>query len=79
MIKEFSIIIPVYNEEDNISKLIDEIKISLKTEHFYEVIIINDGSYDNTKKILNHINEDNLKIFNLKKKLWTKLFITLWN
>ncbi len=67
MIKEFSIIIPVFNEEDNISKLIEEIKISLKTEHFYEIIIINDGSYDNTKKILNNINEDNLIIFNLNK------------
>ena len=43
-----SIIVPVYNEEDNIFKLSEYILKALKDES-YEVIFINDGSTDSSE------------------------------
>jgi glycosyltransferase involved in cell wall biosynthesis len=50
---DLSIIIPVYNEEKNLSPLLDEI-ISVLTVsgHSYEIICVDDGSKDQSYKIL---------------------------
>ena len=53
-----SLIIPCYNEEENIKLLFSQI-LKLKTKINLEVIIINNGSIDNTRK----------KILIYKKKL----------
>ena len=48
-----SIVIPVYNEEGAIAETIEQIKeIFRDSEKVYELIIINDGSVDNTATIL---------------------------
>ena len=48
---KLSVIIPAYNAEKEIGKCIDSI---LNTNHTdFEVIVVNDGSTDNTKQILN--------------------------
>ena len=47
-----SIIIPVYNEEKTILEILRKIKKNSSTNLKYEVIVINDGSTDNTKKLL---------------------------
>ncbi len=58
-----SIIIPVYNCEKTIKKCIDSIlKISYPN---YEVIIINDGSFDSTSIILSSYS-DKIKVVNTK-------------
>lgn len=44
-----SIIIPTYNSQNRIRKTIDAIK-KQKTKHQYEIIIVDDGSTDNTKE-----------------------------
>tara|TARA_B110000305_G_C19436295_1_gene639171 strand:- start:197 stop:868 length:672 start_codon:yes stop_codon:yes gene_type:complete len=45
-----SIIIPVYNEEKHISHLINKIlKVINKLKYKFEIIVVNDGSTDNTK------------------------------
>jgi len=71
-----SIIIPVYNEEKNIKQLYCEIKNSInllikKKEIFnYEVIFINDGSIDNTQKILEDLKKKEplkIKIIEFRK------------
>ena len=49
-----SIIIPVYNEADNVKLLVKKIKDILKN-YKYEVLFINDGSVDNTEKIIEEI------------------------
>ncbi len=57
MEKQLLIIIPVYNEEESIGKLIEE----LKREHIDDIgdiLVINDGSTDNTKDIVKHHNID---------------------
>jgi len=56
--KKVLLIIPAYNEEQNILKTYQELKkYNEKHKKNYDCIIINDGSTDNTSKILkeNHI------------------------
>ena len=48
-----SIIIPVYNEEKNILKILDSIAKTKFEDNNYEIIIIDDGSTDQTLKLLN--------------------------
>ena len=52
----FSIIIPLYNEEESIKPLIDEILTSLRNYKQYEIVLIDDCSNDQTLKIINNIN-----------------------
>jgi len=42
-----SVVVPVYNEEDNVAKLVDEIAVALKGQ-VYEMIFVNDASTDGT-------------------------------
>ena len=59
-----SIIIPTYNEADNIVGLIKEI-IDLMKDKDYEILIVDDGSTDSTvENIFYHFNENkNIKVF----------------
>ena len=60
---DFSIVIPLYNEEENIKILLSEIFGSLNnTNYNYEIILINDASTDNTLKIINQLKEDNNRV-----------------
>ena len=54
-----SIIIPVFNEEKTIVEILEKIKKNSSREIQYEVIVIDDGSTDKTKKLL----EDNKNLF----------------
>lgn len=48
-----SVILPVYNEEKKILKDLEEILSYFKNKNYrYEIIVVDDGSRDNTKKIL---------------------------
>ena len=67
-----SIIIPVYNEENSILELYKQIKESVsflsqkQSDFHHEIIFVNDGSTDNTFKIINEIisNDNNVKLIN---------------
>jgi glycosyltransferase involved in cell wall biosynthesis len=50
--KKLSIIIPVYNEEHTIGELLRRVSVSRLPGWNKEVIVVDDGSTDNTKKIL---------------------------
>lgn len=52
------LIIPAYNEENNIKSTVDNIKNNSN----YDYIVINDGSRDNTEKILNENNINHIKL-----------------
>ncbi len=47
---ELSIIIPIYNESDNVSPLIDEIGAELGDTIDYEIVIVDDGSDDDSPR-----------------------------
>lgn len=53
----FSIIIPTYNEEENIGRLIKKLFKCL--ERPYEIIVVDKDSEDNTKKIVEGLAEEN--------------------
>lgn len=54
-----SVIVPVYNERDNITQVLKEV---LKQD-IYEIIVVDDGSTDGTKEILKNIDNPRIKIF----------------
>lgn len=50
MPKKLSVIIPAYNEEHRIGKTLLDIDRFFKTQSLdYEILVVNDGSHDNTK------------------------------
>ena len=55
---DFSIVIPLYNESTNIEKLVPEIFHSLTKYQKYELILINDGSNDNTLEVIEKIKKN---------------------
>ena len=54
---KFSIIIPAYNAEKYISRCIDSLVNQSLNYNDYEAIVINDGSIDNTEKLLIELSE----------------------
>jgi len=62
--KTFSIVIPVYNSQDNLNSLIKELKKILPSlSKRYEVILINDGSKDKSWQMIKKL---------AKKHLWIR-------
>ena len=62
MIRDISIVIPIYNEQDNIIQLIKEVRAALEKKINYEIIIVDDGSDDNTYEAVNKIKKNNKNI-----------------
>lgn len=67
MFKLISIVIPCYNEEKYIEETIKKVFISETLGIKKEIIVVNDGSTDNTSKILNKI-RGKYKIVVINKK-----------
>ena len=67
-----SILIPVFNEEESIRVLCDEIQsVISSTNHTYEVLFIDDGSNDKSWSIINSLasNSDNIKRIRFNKNI----------
>ena len=64
---DLSIIIPVFNEQESLLDLNMEIKDTLKDRYDYEVIFVNDGSVDNSCKIIKELmlKDKSLKLIDL--------------
>ena len=58
MIKDISVIIPMYNAEKTIVRAINSI-LNQTTSRVREIIIINDGSEDNSKREINKYIDEN--------------------
>ena len=66
MNNELTVIIPCYNEEKSLKSFLPKILDYCSAKN-YRLFIINDGSSDNTEKILNEFKDhENFKIFNHK-------------
>ncbi len=65
---EISIVIPVYNSEENLTELHRQIADALQ-KITYEIIFVNDGSKDNSWNLLCNIakENENIKAINLRK------------
>jgi len=51
-VPEYSVVVPVKNEADNIAPLIDEISQAMKSAGSYEIVCVDDASIDATKDVL---------------------------
>jgi glycosyltransferase involved in cell wall biosynthesis len=57
---QISIIIPVYNEDKSILEVLKRIHATVDSQNNFEIIVINDGSTDNTLRVL----EENNTLYN---------------
>lgn len=69
MIKELAVVIPVYNENQTIKKVIND-WANILSSKFFDLIIINDGSVDGTEIILKKLKRkiSNLILINKKNE-----------
>ena len=64
--KKLSLVISVYNEEDNIAPLVEQINMALMGFE-YETIFIDDGSSDATVENIRKLNDPHIHLLELKK------------
>jgi len=63
---DISIVIPVYNEEESLRELsVWLLKVMIKERYDYEVIMIDDGSTDDSRRVINEICRKNARFKNL--------------
>ena len=59
-----SVVIPIYNKEKTISRCLDSVLTQTYTN--LEILLINDGSTDDSLKIIKKYQDKRIKLFNLK-------------
>jgi glycosyltransferase involved in cell wall biosynthesis len=64
-----SVVIPCYNEEKNLKILINSIKSIVKKNKSIQFVLVNNGSTDNTKNIINSIKNKNILKINIKNNI----------
>jgi len=58
---DLSLVVPVYNEEENLHTLFDAICAALEPlPQSWEIVFVDDGSYDNSLDVLNELAEQNV-------------------
>ncbi len=71
MEKEYSIVIPIFNEEESLRELVVKIEKAFKEKNNIEIIFIDDGSTDRTLDVLKNLKKEkkNIKIVSFRKNL----------
>lgn len=64
--ENLSIVVPVYNEEENVGLLVDRIESALNGCS-YEIILVDDGSTDATRQNVKKLNNPHVVLIELKK------------
>ena len=64
---DLSIVVPVYNEEENLRELFREITTALSDQPYtYEVVFVDDGSSDHSFKIIESLHEEDERVVGIK-------------
>lgn len=66
--KKVLVIIPTYNESENIKKIIEEILIHTSNEYLYNVLVVDDNSPDGTARIVEELKNQNVFLIEREKK-----------
>jgi glycosyltransferase involved in cell wall biosynthesis len=59
---DFSIVIPLYNEEENIGELYTKLTQVMEKLGTYEIILVDDGSKDNTWELIKNLHEKDKRV-----------------
>ena len=66
---DLTIIMPAYNEGENLVDVLSELKV-FAINNFFKIIVVNDGSKDNSREIVNQfVEKDILELINHKINL----------
>lgn len=66
MSKQISIVVPLFNEEESLPHLIDWIKKVLDTKYSYEILLVDDGSKDQSWTIIEGLVQNNKVVRGIK-------------
>ena len=76
---DYSIIIPIYNEQDNIQLLHDRLHaVMIQLSSSFEFIFVNDGSKDNSMKLMRQLAKENsyVKYIDLSRNFGHQIAVT---
>src|SRR3989339_57591 len=79
MIMQYSLILPIFNEQENIETLYSRIdKVMKEIDRSYEIIFINDGSTDKSQVILTALAKKNkaVKVINFSRNFGHQIAVT---
>ena len=65
---DISVVIPVFNEEESLPELYQWITRTLAEEYTFEVVFIDDGSSDDSWKIIRNLSEQHTNVSGMKFK-----------
>ncbi len=64
---DISVVVPLYNEEESITELVDWIVKVMKSNNFtYEIIMVDDGSKDDSWKVIEKLQSENSNVKGIK-------------
>jgi glycosyltransferase involved in cell wall biosynthesis len=66
---KISVIVPMYNEEENVANTLSKVEGVLKKYEDYEIIGVDDGSRDNTFQIAKKITEENPNLIIIRQQV----------
>lgn len=66
--KKVLVIIPTYNEAENVIKIINEILTKTSKDYLFNVLIVDDNSPDGTAKLVEELKNDNVFLIKREKK-----------
>ena len=59
---DFSVVIPIFNEEENIPELYSRLTSAMNSLGTYEIIMVNDGSKDRSWQLIKELHKKDLKV-----------------
>lgn len=74
----YTVILPVFNEQENIDTLYKRVSAVLKKLGDYEIIFVNDGSWDRTPQLLNKLNtkDKRAKVINFSRNFGHQMAVS---
>lgn len=66
--KRTLVIIPTYNESDNILKIIPEVLKNTSSENKFSILVVDDNSPDGTAALVESLNDENVNILKREQK-----------
>ncbi len=59
---DFSVVIPIYNEEENIGELLSRLSAVMETIGTFEVVLVDDGSRDESWQLIKEHHEKDKRV-----------------